>query len=105
MSLFDVFKKEAECAKCRLLLPKKHLGTFDTTHQGKRKEGEKLLLCPSCMVEALIKQFLYFHEKAVVVYPSKKFNAYVFYQFKELENNTRSSIASDIYMGSIGTVR
>jgi len=85
------FKKEILCGRCGLQLPKQQLGIFDTTHQGKRKQGEQIRLCQSCMIEALIEQISNFQGRAIFVYPSDKFNAYVFYQFNELEENIKYS--------------
>lgn len=81
-----LFNKEIECEQCNLTKPKKQIGIYDTSHQGRRKDGKKFKFCNDCMVGMLIKQLRENEEKAVIIYPTKKYNAYVFYQFNGNDN-------------------
>jgi hypothetical protein len=85
MSIFDVFKKEAQCDKCFVLFTKTKLNALDSTLSDERNNGEVLWLCRSCLITELQSYFDAYKKRAVVVYPLEpKWNAYDFYTFERM---------------------
>ena len=81
----SLFKRESNCEKCQMVFQKKELNFFDSTIRGDRFGGEKLHLCQNCFIEMVSEYFKNYRNKAVVVYPIKKYNAYQFYSMKDLK--------------------
>ena len=91
MGLRDLFNKESKCEKCNIILPKKQLSEYDTTHQGQYKNGETSKVCNKCLMELFYRDLRSFNELAVVIYPIKGFNSYVSYSFDKLLNTKQSN--------------
>ena len=91
MGLRELFIKEAKCESCEKILPKKQLAIYDTTHQGRHKNGQSIKICNDCLMQLFYEDLRNFEETAVVIYPIKGFNAYVYYDFNGLLNTKQSS--------------
>jgi hypothetical protein len=88
MGVFDFIKKQIICEKCGKEVDKKELGIYDASHQGRIKSGQKLKLCKRCLVNSLVENIKEFDGKAVIIKPSSRYNAYVYYQLEELKKSS-----------------
>lgn len=82
MGFLDYFAKDADCKKCGTRYPKKSGGSLGYYKQAPKVEGWKWL-CQECLQEALLAHFKLNTSQAIVIYPAKKKNAYVFYSFAD----------------------
>jgi len=85
LGFLDPFKNEGKCGRCQIVFSKKEIHYFDSSFRGRRKHGEKLMLCSSCFVEEISKYFKNYEAMAIAVYPLKELNAYHFYTFIEMK--------------------
>ncbi|MDP2653747.1 MAG: hypothetical protein Q8Q08_06920 [Candidatus Omnitrophota bacterium] len=83
MGFMDAFKKEANCQKCMVTLPKNRLNGYDSTKRGTRP-GERLQVCRDCLMHQLSEDMDSFQGKAVAVPPLPKMGGYHFYAFWEM---------------------
>ena len=91
MGLRELFIKEAKCESCKKILPKKWLAIYDTTHQGRHKNGYSIKICNDCLMKQFYESLRNFDETAIVIYPINGFNAYVYYDFDSLLDTKYSS--------------
>jgi len=92
MGLRELFVKEAKCEKCEKTLLKKKLATYDTSHQGKYKNGQSIKICNDCLMQLFYEGLRSFDQTAIVIYPIKKgYNAYAYYDFDSLLNTKFTS--------------
>lgn len=99
------FHKERFCEKCHISIAKKEMCTFDYSLQGRNKEGNKIHLCQSCAREELIENFREHTQKAVIIPPDSKYDAYVFYSFQALIDGEKHSINKEITLKSIYNIK
>ena len=85
MSIFEMFKRHAQCDRCTVQFPKTALNALDSTLSDERDAGEVLWLCRSCLVTELQSYFEKYTKRAIVVYPLQGgWNAYHFYTFDRM---------------------
>jgi hypothetical protein len=92
MGLLHFPGKELVCDQCGVQFPKKAIGIFDSTRQGKLKYGCKSSLCRNCMIRSFETCLNRMVNRAVVVEPTPDLNAYVFYSFSELASKLNKSL-------------
>lgn len=98
MGLKDLFRKEHTCEKCGIVFQKSGLAVYDSTHQGKNRNGYSMKVCGNCILDMFYEDIRSFNDLAIVISPIKKFNAFVTYDFETLLNarqNSRSSKLSN----------
>ena len=76
------FHKELFCEKCHTPIDKKNMCTFDYSTLGRNKDGKPINLCQECCTKELMDNLQIHTQKAVIVQPTDKYNAYVFYSFQ-----------------------
>jgi len=69
VGLRELFVKEAKCERCEKTLLKKKLATYDTSHQGKYKNGQSIKICNDCLMQLFYEGLGSFDETAIVIYP------------------------------------
>lgn len=91
----SLFTKEILCNKCGLTQSKRDVKIIDTKQDGRNKLGKKIKVCNRCFeleMRNTIKDNLY---KAVLVYPMKNSNSYVYYNFNEILCDSRNQLLVD----------
>lgn len=86
----SIFKKEIRCERCGTEVLKKQASRYDSTCNGWLKEGTAKTVCQDCAFTMLIEEIQKFSGRAVFVYPSAKYNSYVFYPFAYLLNQPQN---------------
>jgi len=78
------------CDRCGGSFEKKQLNGFDSTRDGRRKNGEKMRLCRNCLFDKFSEYLSRYNGRALAVYPmkDKHVNAYVFYTLDELSKTS-----------------
>lgn len=96
--LGNIFKKEMICDNCGTTFNKKEKGIYDASHQGRITDGYELKVCPTCMVNLIVKQFNTFTNKAIIIKPTLKHKSYVFYQFESMDKTNKEDeiLVSDL---------
>lgn len=84
MGFKDLFNKEINCARCAKVILKKEAGEYDTSHQGKVKDGFSQKVCQDCLKELLYDDLRRFQDRLVVIAPIPSKNAMVTYNLDEL---------------------
>lgn len=92
MGLFNFLNKKVSCEKCGKEVDKKHITIVDTSHQGRIKSGNRHYFCKECSKYVLIKYISGYKGKAIIIEPSVRYNAYVYYHFDKLKKNTAHSL-------------
>lgn len=80
-----IFNREVGCQKCKEIISRTEACTIDYSHQGKIKNGIKVRVCKECGLRELTGNIGTHRKKAIVVRPSSRYNAYVFYDFKDFK--------------------
>lgn len=80
---FMLFHKTAVCEKCGLEVQKKEVCTVDYSRQGRIRGQQVFRLCRQCGEEELAGILRGNRQKTIVASPSEKFNAFVYYSFRE----------------------
>ena len=101
MAFLDFLKKEVECTRCGTLVLKKLSGKVYSTHQGRLKDGDIQMICNECLLNSMTDYFINFSEKAVIVYPSAKYNACVFYQVKYMKDQNSKNHDTIVFLDGI----
>ena len=84
MGFKDLFNKEINCARCAQVITKKEAGLYDTSHQGRVKDGFSQRVCQDCLRDLLYEDLRRFQDKLVVIAPIPSKNAMVSYNLDEL---------------------
>ena len=87
-----LFNRNVTCEKCNALTNKNNICTFDFSRQGRNRQGIRTRVCQKCCVVKLVEEFNNYDRIAVVVQPSKGYNAYAFYSFNELNETSEKSV-------------
>lgn len=93
--LFHRNHQELRCERCGRPVNKKDSCVFDYTLQGRNKDAAAVRLCQDCCFTELEMNLRSYPQKAVVVQPSAKHNAYAFYTFQVLREGDKHSIGKD----------
>lgn len=100
-----LFHKELFCERCHIPISKKNMCTFDYSLQGRNKDGKEINLCQDCGLKELATNLQNHSQKAIIIQPSTKYDAYAFYSFNMLMGGSKYSINKDVEMKSTEDIK